>query len=60
MPGAFGVVDTLMDLLATQRNEPDRTQQAVQAFYDAHPYPPPLEDLDSYRRRWQDTGQRWR
>jgi SAM-dependent methyltransferase len=31
----------------------------VQAFYDRHPYPPPIDDLDTYRRRWQD-GQRRR
>ncbi len=30
----------------------------VQAFYDAHPYPPPVEDLDGYRQRWQDKGRR--
>jgi 2-polyprenyl-3-methyl-5-hydroxy-6-metoxy-1,4-benzoquinol methylase len=47
-----------MNPVATQRNEPDRAQQAVQAFYDAHPYPPPVEDLESYRRRWQDEGRR--
>ncbi|MCS6846037.1 MAG: class I SAM-dependent methyltransferase [Caldilineales bacterium] len=35
-----------------------RVRQAVQAFYDAHPYPPPMEDLDGYRRRWQDVGRR--
>jgi SAM-dependent methyltransferase len=58
VPGAYRMVDTLMDLLATQRNEPDRTLQAVQAFYDAHPYPPPVEDLESYRHRWQDEGRR--
>jgi SAM-dependent methyltransferase len=47
-----------MDLLATQRNKPDRTLEAVQAFYDAHPYPPPVEDLESYRQRWRDAGRR--
>ena len=26
----------------------------VRAFYDRHPYPPPVTDLDDYRRRWQD------
>jgi 2-polyprenyl-3-methyl-5-hydroxy-6-metoxy-1,4-benzoquinol methylase len=30
----------------------------VQAFYDAHPYPPPVKDLNRYRRRWQDEGRR--
>jgi SAM-dependent methyltransferase len=47
-----------MDPVATQRNESDRAQQAVRAFYDAHPYPPPLEELDGDRRRWQDEARR--
>jgi SAM-dependent methyltransferase len=36
----------------------DGAMSAVQAFYDLHPYPPPAEDLDRYRRRWQDEGRR--
>ena len=47
-----------MDPVATQRSERDRAQQAVRAFYDAHPYPPPVADLDAYRQRWQDVGRR--
>ncbi len=38
--------------------EPDRTREAVQVFYDRHPYPPPVADLDDYRQRWQDEGRR--
>jgi SAM-dependent methyltransferase len=30
----------------------------VGAFYERHPYPPPADDLDAYRRRW--GGQRRR
>lgn len=30
----------------------------VRDFYDAHPYPPPVEDLDSYRQLWQDENRR--
>ncbi len=33
-------------------------REAVRAFYDLHPYPPPVDDLDSYRRRWQDENRR--
>jgi hypothetical protein len=33
-------------------------RQAVQAFYDLHPYPPPTDDLEAYRRRWQDEHRR--
>jgi SAM-dependent methyltransferase len=31
----------------------------VQAFYDRYPYPPPIDDLDAYRQRWQDHERRW-
>ena len=27
---------------------------AVQTFYDDHPYPPPVADLDRYREAWSD------
>jgi SAM-dependent methyltransferase len=30
----------------------------VRTFYDAHPYPPPVKDLESYRQLWQDQGKR--
>ena len=53
VPGTYDFVDTLMDdPVATPGSERDRTQEAVRAFYDLHPYPPPIEDLESYRRRW--------
>lgn len=32
--------------------------ERVQAFYDRHPYPPPVADLESYRRRWEDRDRR--
>ncbi len=31
---------------------------AVKQFYDLHPYPLPVEDLDQYRQRWQDENRR--
>ena len=30
----------------------------VKAFYDQHPYPPPVNDLDGYRRLWEDPQRR--
>jgi SAM-dependent methyltransferase len=30
----------------------------VQAFYERHPYPPPVDDLESYRRLWNDERRR--
>ena len=35
-----------------------RTADAVRAFYERHPYPPPLDDLDRYRARWADPLRR--
>ena len=32
--------------------------QAVSAFYERHPYPPPVDDLDRYRRSWTDARRR--
>lgn len=39
-------------------NEQARIAHQVQAFYDAHPYPPPVTDLDHYRRMWDDLNRR--
>jgi len=30
----------------------------VRAFYERHPYPPPVDDLQKYRRLWQDRQRR--
>jgi SAM-dependent methyltransferase len=32
--------------------------QAVKRFYDLRPYPPPVDDLEDYRLRWQDRDRR--
>ena len=31
---------------------------AVKSFYERYPYPRPIDDLDKYRRRWQDKNRR--
>jgi len=31
---------------------------AVKEFYERYPYPQPIDDLDNYRRRWQDRNRR--
>jgi len=33
-------------------------REAVRAFYDLHPYPPPVDDIDDYRWCWQDETRR--
>ena len=30
----------------------------MRAFYERHPYPPPVDDLDRYRRLWDDRQRR--
>ena len=32
--------------------------RAVSAFYERHPYPPPVDDLNRYRRSWTDDRRR--
>ena len=39
--------------------DPANIKNAVREFYDRHPYPPPVEDLDGYRQRWQVENTRW-
>ena len=31
--------------------------EKVRAFYERHPYPPPIDSLEKYRRLWQDQAQ---
>ena len=35
-----------------------RVAEEVRTFYDRHPYPPPVDDLDRYRRLWDDRRRR--
>jgi SAM-dependent methyltransferase len=30
----------------------------VSAFYESHPYPPPVDDLEAYRKNWDDQRRR--
>jgi len=36
----------------------DAVSQRVRRFYETHPYPPPVAELDEYRDRWSDEGRR--
>jgi SAM-dependent methyltransferase len=33
-------------------------RERVREFYETHPYPPPVEELDRYRERWNDPLRR--
>jgi SAM-dependent methyltransferase len=36
----------------------DNIAARVSDFYETHPYPPPVDDLEAYRARWDDTRRR--
>src|SRR5271163_2152913 len=36
----------------------DRVAQKVSAFYETHPYPPPLDSLERHRESWNDARRR--
>lgn len=35
-----------------------KISDTVRTFYDTHPYPPPVKDLEGYRQRWKDQERR--
>ena len=47
-----------MEHLMFARIDEDNANEAVRTLYDLHPCPPPVEDLDEYRRKWQDEDRR--
>ena len=47
-----------MDEQMVNTGEWTRIAREVEAFYDARPYPPPVEQLDEYRRVWSDECRR--
>src|SRR6478735_6656899 len=36
----------------------DAVAEKVRAFYERHPYPPPVDSLEKYRLLWQDRRRR--
>ncbi|MGO4396373.1 class I SAM-dependent methyltransferase [Variovorax sp. M-6] len=36
----------------------DRVAREVNAFYERHPYPPPVDDLERYRQSWNEDRRR--
>lgn len=51
-----------MTVIDAGSNEASSISARVEAFYEAHPYPPALDDLADYRGRWDDARRRaeWR
>lgn len=46
------------DDMAGSSGSAENLAALIREFYDRHPYPPPLDDLDRYRRRWDDPLRR--
>jgi len=42
----------------TQGSSAERVAQAVSAFYERHPYPPPVDSLERYRGLWNHERRR--
>jgi SAM-dependent methyltransferase len=42
----------------TPGSNAERVAQKVSAFYERHPYPPPVDSLERYRRLWNDDRRR--
>ena len=47
-----------MEEHAAKSADAARVAEDVRAFYERHPYPPPVDDLDRYRRLWDDRQRR--
>jgi len=47
-----------MSQSVTQLPSPLDVAEEVRDFYDRYPYPPPVDNLEKYRRQWQDPQRR--
>ena len=54
-PDPFSLTGQVMS--QPERDE-DIVAEKVRTFYDRHPYPPPVKELNGYRRQWQDESRR--
>jgi SAM-dependent methyltransferase len=57
-PGSIYFCAEFMSEQEAPAADDSRVAQAVSAFYERHPYPPPVDDLDRYRRLWSDDRRR--
>jgi len=42
----------------SKQTDPADFSEEVRAFYERHPYPAPVTDLNGYRQRWANAGRR--
>ena len=58
LPGSIFCSAEFMSVHEARAVDAPAIAQAVSAFYERHPYPPPVGDLDHYRRSWTDERRR--
>jgi len=58
LPGSFSCGSEFMAEHEVLARDAPAVAQAVSDFYERHPYPPPVDDLDHYRRKWTDERRR--
>ena len=58
LPGSLFCSAEFMSEHEAPASDASAVAQAVSAFYERHPYPPPVDDLDRYRRSWTDERRR--
>jgi SAM-dependent methyltransferase len=58
LPGSLFCSAEFMSVHEAPASDASRVAQAVSTFYERHPYPPPVDDLDRYRRQWTDERRR--
>jgi SAM-dependent methyltransferase len=58
LPGSIFCSAEFMPIHEAPACDASGVAQAVSAFYESHPYPPPLDDLDHYRGLWTDERRR--
>jgi SAM-dependent methyltransferase len=62
LPSRFNIVGKAQSVMSNDEVLAATTTttmtQRVSAFYESHPYPPPVDDLQAYRRIWDDQRRR--
>jgi len=48
----------MTDALDRKQGNLERITKKVSDFYNHHPYPPPVDDLEKYYQRWQERNRR--
>src|SRR4249919_2190112 len=58
MHGSFSCTSGIVKDHESRRADAASVGEEVRAFYESHPYPPPVDSLEKYRRLGQDRQKR--